>query len=147
MDATIREIRHLRFQRRKQQKLKVVPQDCWSATKIRPMKRTSTSLQQRYASKWIPYSQAAGPSIHPTERRCGETFLLRSSAAFCKQWKAFLEAACLSVTPAFYQHVTDLIFQVKRKLHYKRSRAEGGVDSPVLTTTEANALRYGVGYV
>ena len=52
---------------------KSVPQDCWSGAKIRPMKRTSMSFQQRYASKWIPYSQAAGPSIHPTGRRCGET--------------------------------------------------------------------------
>ena len=33
------------------------------------------------------------------------------------------------------------------KVHYKRARTEGGVDSPVLTTTEANALRYAAGYV
>ena len=33
------------------------------------------------------------------------------------------------------------------KLHYKRSREVSGVDSPALTTTEANALRYAAGYV
>ena len=53
-----------------------------------------------------------GRMIHSKnrEKMWRNFFILRSSEAFCKQWKTFLEAAGLPVTPAFYQNIMDLVF-------------------------------------
>ena len=72
-------------------------------------------------------------------------FLLRSSDAFLKQWKDFLQTASVPVMPTFYQYITDTVFRLVMKIEYSRSCADPS-KSP-LSPTEASALRYAAGYV
>ena len=72
-------------------------------------------------------------------------FLFRSSDAFIKQWKDFLQSASLPAIPTFFQYITDTIFRSVMKINYSRSCADPA-ESPI-TPTEASSLRYAAGYV
>lgn len=65
-------------------------------------------------------------------------FLFRSSEAFIKQWKDFLQAAGLPATPTFFQYITDIVFRSVMKIKYSRPCPDPA-KSPI-TPTEASAL-------
>ena len=79
------------------------------------------------------------------ERVWKRLFSIRSSERFTARWVAFLESSEVTTTPVLFQHLTDLIFQAILMQYSNTSVPEA--ETPAVSSTEANALRYAAGYV
>ena len=69
-----------------------------------------------------------------------------SSEEFITNWVTFLKIPKVTPTPAFYQHLTDVIFQALINTNFVGS-IDDTETAPIMTDHEAGALRYSAGYV
>ena len=80
------------------------------------------------------------------ERMWKQLYSLRSSERYIGQWVSFLDNVGASTTPILYQHITDIVFRAIMKLKYNVNSTDEA-NTPAITESEANALRYVAGYV
>ena len=75
-------------------------------------------------------------------------FTIRSSKQFIQNWVTFLSLMKVNPTPVLYQHLTDVVFKslIRSKLLFQTQKSADEV-TLMVTSVEANALRYVAGYV
>ena len=75
-------------------------------------------------------------------------FTIRSSKQFIQNWVTFLSLMKVNPTPVLYQHLTDIVFKslIRSKLLFQTQKSADEV-TLMVTSVEANALRYVAGYV